>query len=117
MTDEGKFDINIETDKGKEEILRCIKNINNFKDFDQLLNLMKKNKEVVDETLEFLTKGRLHSEKTDNYYSLIRKKKNITDYIMEKKMWGLCHSILFMCNKGKILSNINVDLNATSQLI
>ncbi len=107
MVNKGKFDIEIESDKGKEDILSFINNHNfnfkledeeriierlrfiarknNFKNFEELLSLFKKDKGVVDDTLEFLNKGVIYNQKTGDFSPLIKRKKSIQDYVDDKR--------------------------------
>lgn len=102
MVQNEKFDIELETDVGKEEILQFIRKKNieyktedeerilrrmrfiarefSFKDFSELLKHLKQNPEDCESALDWLQRGKVYNERIDHYYPLVKRKKTISEY-------------------------------------
>ncbi|MHA1198299.1 MAG: CheR family methyltransferase [Candidatus Heimdallarchaeaceae archaeon] len=107
MVEKDKFDIELESDKGKEDLLLYIKKKDidfkeqdearvlkrmrliarelSFKNFSDLLVHFKKNSEEFDNALDWLQRAKVYNERINHYYPLVRKNKTITEYAQDVK--------------------------------
>ena len=108
MAQKEKFDIELESDVGKEELLLFIKKRDieykaefeerilkrmrfiarelSYKNFSELLKHFKNNPEDFESALDWLQRGRVYNERINIYYPLVKRKKTISEYAkMAKK--------------------------------
>jgi chemotaxis protein methyltransferase CheR len=107
MVQNDKFNIELESDKGKEELLSYIKKKDiefkeqdeervlkrmrllarelSFKDFTDLLKHFKKNTEEFETALDWLQRAKVYNERINHYYPLVRKNKSISEFAREVK--------------------------------
>ncbi len=107
MVQKDKFNIELESDKGKEELLIYIKKRDiefkdqdeervlkrmrliarelSFKNFSDLLDHFKKNPEEFENALDWLQRAKVYNERINHYYPLVRRKKTISEYAQDIK--------------------------------
>ena len=107
MVQKDKFNIELESDKGKEELLLYIKKRDiefkeedeervlkrmrllarelSFKTFSDLLEYFKKNSEEFETSLDWLQRAKVYNERINHYYPLVRKKRTISEFAQEVK--------------------------------
>ena len=107
MVQQDKFNIELETDEGKEELILYIKKRDiefkeqdeervlkrmrliarelSFKNFSDLLEHFKKNSEEFETALDWLQRARVYNERINHYYPLVKRKKTISEFAQETK--------------------------------